>query len=91
MLAEVRIVTDPDHTEAEFGIAVRSDVKGQGLGRLLLDKMIRYCKSLGVRGLMGQVLPDNHAMRHLAKSLGFESRTLPEGDAVEVLLTLRED
>jgi acetyltransferase len=70
---------------------VRSDVKGQGLGHLMLNKMIRYCKNLGVRELIGQVLPDNNAMRRLAKSLGFESRTLPEGDAVEVLLTLRED
>jgi acetyltransferase len=87
-LAEVRIVADPDNTQAEFAIVVRSDVKGQGLGRILLDKMIRYCNSRGTGKLVGQVLPDNHAMLHLAKSLGFKSRALPEGDAVEVRLAL---
>ncbi|RWA49635.1 hypothetical protein AU476_29930 [Cupriavidus sp. UYMSc13B] len=44
ILGEVRAVADPDNVRAEFGIAVCSDCKGKGLGRPLLDKMIRYAR-----------------------------------------------
>ena len=42
-LGVVRAVADPDNVEAEFAIIVGADLKGQGLGQLLLDKMIRTC------------------------------------------------
>jgi acetyltransferase len=87
-LGVVRAAFDPDNTRAEFAIIVRSDLKGQGLGYALLDKMIRYCRSRGVRAVVGQVLPDNRAMLDLAQSLGFESRFLPERGVIEVELRL---
>ncbi|MCK7501368.1 MAG: hypothetical protein MZW92_73215 [Comamonadaceae bacterium] len=33
-------VADPDNVDAEFGIVVRSDLKGGGLGERLMDKLI---------------------------------------------------
>ncbi len=68
----VRAVTDPDNIEAEFAIILRSDLKGRGLGRLLLDKMIRYLKGRGTQRLVGDVLRENRAMRELARSCGFQ-------------------
>ncbi|MCA8959916.1 MAG: GNAT family N-acetyltransferase [Planctomycetes bacterium] len=68
----VRAVTDPDNDEAEFGIIVASDEKHRGLGRILMEKMIRYCRGRGTRALVGEVLPDNSAMLSLARKLGFE-------------------
>ena len=83
-LGVVRAVSDSDGARAEFAIEVRSDLKGQGLGHALLEKMIRYCRGRGIRELVGQVLPDNRAMLELAQSLGFKSRFSPEDGAVEV-------
>ncbi|MEB2344585.1 MAG: bifunctional acetate--CoA ligase family protein/GNAT family N-acetyltransferase [Deltaproteobacteria bacterium] len=88
-LGVVRTITDPDNEHAEFAIVVRSDQKGRGLGRALLEKMIRYCRARGTGELVGQVLPDNRAMLELAHALGFRSRFLPEDGAVEVRLALR--
>ena len=51
----MRAVTDPDNVDAEFAIIVRSDLKGQGLGHLLLDKMIRYARSRGTQRMVGIV------------------------------------
>ena len=39
-LGVVRAVADPDNVEAEFAIILGADLKGQGLGQLLLDKMV---------------------------------------------------
>ena len=65
-----------------------SKLKGQGMGRFLLEKMIRYCKSRGTREIVGQVLPDNRRMLGLVKRLGFRTRRLPRENAVEVRLEL---
>ena len=58
-LGVVRATADPDNIEAEFAIVVRSDLKGRGLGHLLLDKMIRYLRSRGTERVVGFVLHEN--------------------------------
>lgn len=87
-LGVVRVVADPDNTEAEFAIIVRSDMKGQGLGHALMEKAIRYCRDRGTGAIVGQVLPDNHRMLALAESLGFAKRHDPEAEVIEVRLEL---
>jgi len=71
-LGVARAVADPDNEEAEFAIVVRSDLQGLGLGRLLLDKLLRYSREHGTARLIGWVLRENRAMLALAQSLGFE-------------------
>jgi acetyltransferase len=71
-LGTVRAVADPDNNDAEFAIIVRSDLKSRGLGRLLLDKMIRYARARGTKRLVGTVLRENQAMLKLARSSGFD-------------------
>ncbi len=87
-LGAVRAVTDPDNTRAEFGIIVRSDLKRHGLGHLMLDKMIRYCRGRGTRELVGDVLAGNADMLQLARSHGFEITPAPDGDVVRLRLAL---
>ena len=70
-LGTVRAVSDPDNTEAEFAVIVRSDLKGAGLGYLLLEKMVRYARAQGLQRLVGMVLRDNAAMFDLARDCGF--------------------
>ena len=71
-LAVVRAINDPDNETAEFGILVRSDLKGQGLGGLLMKKLIAYLRRHGTRRLVAQALSENDSMLGLAKHLGFE-------------------
>ncbi|MBU0588129.1 MAG: bifunctional acetate--CoA ligase family protein/GNAT family N-acetyltransferase [Gammaproteobacteria bacterium] len=68
----VRAMTDPDNVEAEFGVIVRSDLKGQGLGRLLMQKLIAYLRAQGTQRLVATVLDYNERMLQLARTLGFE-------------------
>ena len=86
-IGEVRAYFDPDNTTAEFAIVVRTDLKLKGLGTILLDKMIRYCKMRGTKILMAYTLRDNKAMQALGKKLGFKIKSDPD-DPETIILTL---
>lgn len=73
-LGVVRAMTDPENHVSEFAILVRSDIKRVGLGRLLMEKIIRYCVSRGTNRIIGSALLSNMGMASLAKSVGFEVR-----------------
>jgi acetyltransferase len=68
----VRAITDPDNVTAEFGVIVRSELKGSGLGLLLMQKLIAYLRAQGTQRLVATVLDYNERMLKLAKELGFE-------------------
>ncbi|MDZ3836051.1 MAG: bifunctional acetate--CoA ligase family protein/GNAT family N-acetyltransferase [Rhodospirillales bacterium] len=67
----VRINADADGASAEYAIAVRSDLKGKGLGRLLMEEILEYAKRRGVGEIWGEVLAENKAMLALVRKLGF--------------------
>ena len=86
----VRAVADPDNSEAEFAIIVRSDLKGRGLGRRLLEKMVAYLASRGTQRIVARVRRENKPMRELALALGFvEDREAAAADDVRFVLELR--
>ena len=90
-LGVVRVFIDPDNVDAEFAIIVRSDMKGRGLGHLLLRKMIDFLIGRGTQRMVGAVLHENHGMRELARSNGFVVDAAgSDADALRIVLTLPE-
>ncbi|MBI3709283.1 MAG: GNAT family N-acetyltransferase, partial [Proteobacteria bacterium] len=71
LLGVVRLAADPDNVKAEFAVIVRSDLKGQGLGLLLMQRLIAYARGRGISILFGDVLQENVAMLALSRELGF--------------------
>ncbi|MBZ8139444.1 GNAT family N-acetyltransferase [Rubrivivax gelatinosus] len=71
-LGVVRALCDPDNVEAEFGIVVRSDLKGARLGERLMRKLIDYLRARGTQRLVATVLTENRRMLDLAGRLGFD-------------------
>jgi acetyltransferase len=90
-IGAVRAVTDANNARAEFGVIVRSDLKGRGLGALLMKKMIRYCREHGTAELVGDVLGENAGMLKLARALGFELLPGKEATVVHIRLALQPD
>jgi acetyltransferase len=86
--AVVQLAADPDNREAEFAIVVEQALTGQGLGSLLLRRLIDYARGRGIRELHGDVLADNAAMRALCRSLGFKEQVVPDTRVVRVSLRL---
>jgi acetyltransferase len=89
ILGAVRISADPDNIEAEYAVFVRSDMKGKGLGYLLMQEMIAYAGSRGIRAVTGKVLRENTTMLRMANELGFVRRRDSEDPGiVEVRIEL---
>ncbi len=83
-----RSSADPDGEQAEFAVLVQSDQQGLGLGATLLNKMIRYCRSRGIRRLVGETLADNRRMLALAQACDFD--VIPtEAGSVRLILDLQ--
>lgn len=88
-LGVVRAISDPDRTQAEFAIIIRSDFKRRRLGHLLLDKLVRYCEAKGIGRLVGTVLNENTAMLKLADDFGFTMVPRPADGTVEISYPLQ--
>jgi len=90
VFAVVRLVADPDNARAEFAIVVRDDLAGQGLGRMLMRRIIDYARARGIGELFGDILTENATMLDLASRLGFRLNRDEAGAGV-VRATLRLD
>lgn len=89
-LGVARAICDPDNLAAEFAIVVRSELKGCGLGKLLLQKLVDYWRQRGTLALVGETLIENHGMVELARKLGFSTVPDARDGVVRLKLTLRE-
>lgn len=86
----VRAVTDPDNIRAEFSVVILDDLQGEGLGLILMRKIIDYCRSRGTLELAGSTLPSNKGMQALARKLGFRVSYNAEEEVVEMKMQLNE-
>jgi acetyltransferase len=77
-LGIVRVHRKPDGTSGEFAILLRSDLKGRGLGWALMQLIVEYCRSDGLRQIVGQVMHENATMLSMCKELGFKVAHDPE-------------
>ena len=68
---------------AEFAILVEERMKGLGLGPFMLERIIEYARSRGIREIHGDVLADNATMLKLCGLLGFTA-TASERDPTVV-------
>lgn len=90
-LGVARAVADPDNVAAEFAVVVRSDLKGTGLGRVLMTRLVDHFRSTGTQRLFGHVLRENDGMAAFMRSLGFHvDHQASDSDALCYVLPLQE-
>ncbi len=80
----VRLTADPDLQRAEFGVLVRSDIKGRGLGYRLMQEIVAYGRSRGIGQLYGTILRENDRMLEIARDLGFSIAADPDDPSVVI-------
>jgi len=91
-LGVARCVADPDNERAEFAIIVRSDLKRQRLGSILLKKLIDYARNRGIKELFGDTLAQNSSLIALVRRFKFRvSRSRDGGWTVPLVLPLQAD
>jgi acetyltransferase len=89
MVGVVRIHSDSIYETGEYAILLRSDLKGRGLGWALMQLIIEYAKSEGLKAISGDVLKENTVMLQMCRHLGFDVKADPvEHDICDVRLKL---
>jgi acetyltransferase len=87
--AVARAHVDPVTLSAEFALVVQHRYGGQGLGTLLMQRLLDACRALGATDMWGDVLLENGAMLELCDHLGFARRSqLQDPGLVRVTLDL---
>ncbi len=61
-----------DREPASLGMVVRDDRQGQGIGQILMDKIVSEADQLGKKGIALTVLQDNHPALKLYHRFGFK-------------------
>jgi acetyltransferase len=91
IIGVTRAISDADNIDAEFSVLVRSDLKGLGMGRRLLEKMIRYTRHHGLQQLNGITMPHNRGMITLARKLNFHVDIQLDDGIVSLKLSLQNE
>ncbi len=68
IVGEARYFVLPDGRTAEFAVSVTDAAQGIGLGRRLVQALIREASAQGIEFLRGDVMPENDAMLALARA-----------------------
>jgi GNAT superfamily N-acetyltransferase len=69
-VAVARLIRIDDSETAEAAVAVTDDLHGQGLGHVLLERLVEAGLERGIKRVRTEFLERNHAMRDLAEHLG---------------------
>jgi RimJ/RimL family protein N-acetyltransferase len=89
MLGVVWLYSDAMRETGEYAIMLRSALKGRGLGWALMQLIIEYARSKGLRRIDGQILQENAVMLKMCRQLGFKVTTDAEDRGVcDVTLAL---
>ena len=73
------LVIDPDRAYAEYGIIVRSDAQGHGIGTALTQALIGIARGFEIKELFGRIQAENRNMIGLATAAGFVSSPVTDG------------
>jgi acetyltransferase len=79
-VARLHMLTHSD--TGEYAVLVRSDLKGHGLGWLLMQTLIEYARAEGIRTIQGEVLAENITMLRMCAELGFGIADNPDEPGV---------
>lgn len=88
MLGVSRLHANSTYDSGEYAILVRSDLKGHGIGWLLMQTLLEYARSEGIATITGQILRENVTMIAMCRELGFSIADDPNDNAV-VVATLK--
>ncbi|ODU76184.1 MAG: GNAT family N-acetyltransferase [Rhodanobacter sp. 68-29] len=80
-----RIYVDHTSDNAEFSVVVEHDWSRQGLGVLLMQRLVDDCRSRELTEIWGYVLLENRPMLELCRDLGFTQRLVPSEPGVAQL------
>lgn len=90
-------IAEISSTAVEFGIIVEKNLRGEGIGSMLIEEALVWARNRGYRELFMHCLNRNLAIKHLCEKHGLESRNIGGESQVEMdigpasLITLNKE
>jgi acetyltransferase len=80
-VARYALLSDHEPGLAEAAVVVRDDYQNRGLGKIILDRLVRYAREHGVSAFLATVQVSNARIVHFIKRSGlpFERKMLEPG------------
>jgi acetyltransferase len=88
ILGVARLSKNHGLNEAEFSLVVADQWQNRGAGKQLLEELIQIGRDEHLARILAFILPENHAMQHLCRKLGFELQYDEEGGQWKARLQL---
>jgi GNAT superfamily N-acetyltransferase len=88
LVAVARYESRPGDSGAELAVVVDDALHHQGVGRLMLERLVDVAREAGLQTLAADVLAGNAAMLALLRTLGLPRRSESDGETVSVLIDL---
>jgi acetyltransferase len=89
LIAVARLVADPDHQQADYGVHVADAFQHRGLGLLLTQRCVEIGRRWELTRIIGETTTDNLAMIRIFRRLGFEVEFRAKENAVLARLNLQ--
>ncbi len=78
IIGVARYVIEDDGEDCEFALVLADAWQGRGIGRRMLEKLMRVAARRGARSMHGDILSSNASMLALARKLGFRLKRHPQ-------------
>ena len=88
LVAVARYEGRPGERSAELAVVVDDALQHQGVGRLMLERLVDVAREAGLATIVADVLAGNVAMLSLLRTLGLPGRTESDGETVTVHVDL---
>ena len=75
-----------ENNAIEFGIIVDRNLRGEGIGSMLMDEGITWARNRGFNELYMHCLSWNQPVRHLCEKHGLKTRIIDQDAEVQILL-----
>ena len=85
LVASAMVVADDKASDAEVAVAVRSDLKGQGVGWAMLRHACDFARVRGFERVHSVELSDNQLGISLEREMGFDARPCPDDMTLTIL------
>ena len=79
IIGVARLILNPDFNSGEIAALVHDRFQRKGIGRKLMEMVIKIGRWKGLHEIYGDVLTDNEKMLGLCRKLGFTTKWLPGG------------
>jgi acetyltransferase len=69
-------------TDAQFTLLVSDEFQNQGIGTILLERLVETARAEGLRRVSARVLAENVPMQRVCENVGFEADPASVGSSV---------